>query len=125
MGLGTAGGVAERFHISGVINESWYLQIATEAGVLGLGLFLAVLVGVLAMLWVRARSGSVLALGGLCGLMGVSLAGLVLHSLQDLSVSSSVWMLAGLALNVHLPEAHMETPQNPVRGSLPAMSTSI
>ena len=98
-GLGTSAAVAQRFEVQGSItNESWYFQIATDMGFLGAIAYIVFLLAVLASLVLRARKGSLSALGAVCGLAWIALGGIVLHTLSDLSVSWSIFMLAGLAL---------------------------
>jgi hypothetical protein len=98
-GLGTAGGISRRFDVTGsIVNDSWYLQVGTELGVFGMMLYIVVLLGVLRALWRAAAQRPYEAVGPLCALAGISLGGLVLHTLEEFSVAWPVWLLAGLSL---------------------------
>jgi O-antigen ligase len=97
-GLGSTGPVSLRFEVTGsIITESWYLQVATQTGIVG-GLAFVFLVGmVLLGLWQRARN-TEFAIGPLCALVGVALGGLVLHTFEEPAVAWAVWVFAGLSL---------------------------
>ena len=117
-GLGTSGSVAQRYETNNaIVNESWFFQIGSEAGIAGMLLYITVVLVTLAVLWRRARAGHWEATAAMCGLAALSLCGLVLHSLQELSVSWTIWMLAGYASRgasdgpvEALPEPADETP---------------
>ena len=97
-GLGTAGAIAQRFTVAGSFSqESWYFQIGTEIGLLGMLLFTALVVFTLGALWRLARTGDLGATSALCGLVGVALGGFVLHTFGSLSVSVAIFLLAGIA----------------------------
>jgi len=82
-----------------VIPENWYLQIGMELGVLGLVLYLILMYALLRNLLKLSTdhlslTTSVTALF----LLGVSVAGLFLHSFEDSAVAYTVWVLAAVAL---------------------------
>lgn len=95
-GLGTAGPASfagqEIF-----IPENYYLQIAVEAGLIGLGLFLALSYLLGKRLWQERRSAS-LALPLFATLIGIGVVNLFLHGWSDSSTALSFWTLAGLTL---------------------------
>jgi hypothetical protein len=110
-GLGTSAAVAQRFSVeSGITNENWYYQIGTQTGFIGMGLYVALLLLVLAGLARRARAGSATALAALCALAWISLGGVVLHTLSDLAVAWTIWMLAGLATKAEQATLVQEDP---------------
>lgn len=78
------------------LSENYYLQIAQEVGVVGLGLFIAIdiLVGVELF---KRRSDS-LALVLLTSLIGISVANLLLHVWADDTIAYVWWGLAGAVL---------------------------
>jgi hypothetical protein len=99
-GLGTSATVAQRFGVEGgITNESWYFQIGTQTGFLGMFLYIAFVVVTFRALGRQARRGSARALCALCALTWISLGGVVLHTLSDLSVSFTLWLIVALALN--------------------------
>jgi formate/nitrite transporter FocA (FNT family) len=87
----------------GVVNESWYFQLATEIGVFGALLFITSLVlatagafrGYLTVhnLWLRVLT---LTTGG-AG-VGFLFVGAVLHVWDVALLSSTVWLLAGISV---------------------------
>jgi hypothetical protein len=98
-GLGTSASVSQRFNVQGgITNESWYFQIGTDMGFLGMISYIVFLLAVIGALVRRARAGSLSALGAVCGLVWIAFGGIVLHTMSDLTVSWSIFMLAGLAL---------------------------
>jgi O-antigen ligase len=90
-GVGSAG-PASFYGDRAEIAENYYLQIAQEVGLLGLGLFLSI-VGLLGwQLWqLRTGAGYVL----LSSLIGLSLASFFLHVWAQDAVALSWWILAG------------------------------
>lgn len=99
-GLGSAGGISQRFRVQGgITNESWYLQIGTEVGVIGMLTFIWVLLFTLWRLWPRVRAHDAFAPAPLFALAGVAAGGLVLHTLADHATAWTLWILAGLALS--------------------------
>jgi hypothetical protein len=97
-GLATGGAQGQRFAVSGAVTaESWYFQVGIEVGLLGMVLFVAVVVQVLAALWQRASMADSHALAALCAMSGLAAGGIFLHSFGDLQTSYPAWALAGLA----------------------------
>jgi hypothetical protein len=103
-GLGTSGQVAQRLVAQGgLTNESWYLQVATEMGVIPALLFLAIIVGLGFMLLMK--SGRVrnpwletLCLGMLGATLGFGIVGFTLHVWEALTTSIIFWLFAGIAV---------------------------
>lgn len=100
-GPGTAGLASIKNDVQGtILNENYYLQIATEAGLLGLVLFLAIL-AVVAWRLFKER-GSLLALALLASLVGLSFTNLLVHIWSNEAVAYTWWGLAALVL-AHKP----------------------
>jgi O-Antigen ligase len=110
-GLATAGPLAQRELLQGgFTNESWYLQIATEIGLIGAALFATVvLVTVVASListtqirdpWLRA-----LTIGTAGSGLGFLLVGVVLHVWEFSSLSALFWLMAGITVRAPRLEA--------------------
>jgi hypothetical protein len=110
-GLATAGPLAQRELLQGgFTNESWYLQIATEIGLIGAALFaIVVLVTVVASListtqirdpWLRA-----LTIGTAGSGLGFLLVGVVLHVWEFSSLSALFWLMAGITVRAPRLEA--------------------
>jgi hypothetical protein len=78
------------------IAENYYIQIAQEVGVLGLGLFMAVTIGVGTALW-RRRTDQ-LAIILLASLAGILFINLISHAWTDDTISLLWWGLAGITL---------------------------
>ncbi|MBA2283578.1 MAG: O-antigen ligase family protein [Actinomycetota bacterium] len=103
-GLATAAGAGQRSSVEGVnVTESQYLQIGTQLGVLGLGLWIgAVAAGVVVMGAAvrRAPPGTDTALvtAMRTALIGLAAGGLFLQVFIDFSLSWAVWGLGGAAL---------------------------
>lgn len=98
-GLGTAGPSTRRFDAEGFVNESWYLQIGSELGVIGMLLFVALILIVLRALVLRARASEGFAWGPFLALAGVATGGFVLHTFTSLAISWPLWLLVGSALH--------------------------
>lgn len=103
-GLGTAGQIAQRFKPQGAItNESWYLQIATEMGVVPalIYAFILFVFGMTALArhaqvtdpWLKS-----LCLGLAGATMALGLVGLVLHAWEGLTISIIFWLFAGMVM---------------------------
>jgi hypothetical protein len=95
-GVGTAGPASLHNDHSPRLAENYYLQIGQEAGVVGLGLFMAgnILVGW--RLWLRRNDNLALIL--LVSLMAISFINLLSHAWADDTIAYLWWGLAGLAL---------------------------
>jgi hypothetical protein len=103
LGLGMGGAVAQRFAPGVQVNESWYFQLTTEIGIIGVALFVAVLAGLAISLVAQAgqtadRDQALLCYGMLGALLGFFLVGAVLHVWEALTASMEFWLFAGLAL---------------------------
>lgn len=118
-GFGTAGTVAQRLGASGgVTNESWYLQIGTEVGILGMLIWLAITFWAATTMFIRySQSHSpwlrALCLGLGCSMIGYAFASLTLHAWESLAVSIIIWMLVGFAASAPAIEARWLQQANP------------
>jgi hypothetical protein len=104
IGLGTAGTVAQRYSAQGtaITNENWYLQLATEMGVAGAALYVAIVLLIMLMairnhalvkdFWLRVIT---LAVAG--SALGFIVLGNFLHAWENTILSMSFWFLAGVA----------------------------
>lgn len=91
-GLGTAGPLALKYG-DGFISESWYLQLALEAGIIGLIVWLWIMIVLIKELLKKKENGLFL------GLLSVSIAALFLHTWADNpAISYTLFVLLGLAL---------------------------
>jgi hypothetical protein len=103
-GLGTAGQIAQRFKPQGAItNESWYLQIATEIGVIPAVIFFLIWVGFAFIAYRRYSEVQDPWLKSLCmGMAGATVAfglvGITLHVWEGLTISIIFWLLAGIVV---------------------------
>jgi hypothetical protein len=110
-GLATAGPLAQRDRLAfGITNESWYLQLATEIGIVAAVLFAIILLWTTATAFisyfsVKDRSLRMLTLV----LAGAGLAfagvGAVLHVWEVTSLSMLFWLLAGIVVRAREIEA--------------------
>ncbi len=103
-GLGTTHTVGfQRGIESSFANESWYLQLGTESGIIGMALYsLAILAATIMPFlayrklkdpWLRA-----LTLGTAGAGLGVLLVGIVLHVWQAPVLAGFYWLLVGIAV---------------------------
>lgn len=98
LGPGRAGLASIRNNVQGTqLNENYYLQVATEVGVLGLTLFLAILILVAVRLY-RATSDSVYATALLAAFAGLALTNILVHIWSNEAVAYTWWGLAGLVM---------------------------
>ena len=103
-GLATGAGPGQANAVSTVaITESQYLQVGTQLGILGLGLWVLVAVHVVLALRRAARRGPPgedhrLLEGCWIALVGLLAAGAFLQIFTEFSLSWSLWILAGVAL---------------------------
>lgn len=95
-GVGTAGPESVYNNQPARIAENYFLQIGQEAGVAGMGLFIAICVLTGKMLW--ARRADPLALWLFASLVGISFINLLSHAWTDDTLAYIWWGLAGLAL---------------------------
>ncbi len=80
-----------------ILNENYYLQIATEVGVFGLVLFVMIYAAVLKRLFV-ASSGDWLALALFCSGIGLLITNLLVHIWSNEAVAYTWWGLSGVIL---------------------------
>ncbi|MBL8160204.1 O-antigen ligase family protein [Candidatus Saccharibacteria bacterium] len=80
------------------IAENYYVQVAQEVGIIGLGLLLTILYIVARRLWrlVQSRGASPLALGLFASFWGIAVINLFLHGWADDPTALVWWGLAGL-----------------------------
>jgi hypothetical protein len=103
-GLGTAGQIAQRFTPQqGITNESWYLQIATEIGILPALLFLLITVGFCLVAFLKFGSVNDPWLKSLClgmagATIGFGLVSITLHAWEGLTTSIVFWLFAGFVV---------------------------
>ncbi len=96
-GPGTAGLASIRNQSQGtVLNENYYLQIAQEVGIIGIGLFIAIIAFIIGRLW-RLRDLPV-ARGILASLVGLLFISLLIHTWSNEALSYTWWGLGGLIL---------------------------
>jgi hypothetical protein len=103
-GLGTAGQVAQVANVQGgITNEDWYLQIATEIGVVPAVIFALIIVGFAGVSIRRYRRGgdrwvNTLCLGMFGATVGYGLVGITLHVWEAEAISIDFWLLAGMVV---------------------------
>jgi hypothetical protein len=96
-GPGTAGLVSIRNDIQGVeLNENYYLQIASEVGIIGIMLFLAILGTVAHRLHMIKTP---LAAAILASFAGLVLTNFLVHIWSNEAVAYTWWGLAGIVIN--------------------------
>ncbi len=95
-GTGSAGPASVYSGSPARIAENYYVQIAQEIGIIGLGLWLAIVVVVGRRL--QTRSEDPLALALAASLVGISLIGLLSHVWTDDTIAYIWWGLAAVAL---------------------------
>lgn len=100
LGPGTAGPASIHNSQPGRIAENYYIQIGQEAGWLGLGLFVAIVLMAAKRLW--QRRSNLLARTLLVGLAGISFINLVQHAWTDDTLALIWWGLAGIAISLNL-----------------------
>ena len=97
-GPGTAGLASIRNEDQGTeLNENYYLQVASEVGVLGLGLFLAI-IGIVGLRLLRLSVGDPMALALLASFAGLALTNLLVHIWSNEAVAYTWWGLVGLVI---------------------------
>ncbi len=103
-GLGTVGSRTQRFGGKlQLASESYYLQVAMEKGVPGLGLYLLLVGSATGALFNRIREERddrrrALPVAGLAALLGLSAAANFIPALFEIPVASYMWFFAGLGL---------------------------
>ena len=97
LGCGTGcSGPASYYGADARISENYYLQIAEEYGIVGVGLWIAMFVLVMRRLYVLRRSPLAFAL--FMSGAGIAIIGLLLHVWVDDPLSMTWWVLAGLVV---------------------------
>ncbi len=97
-GPGTAGLTSIRNNVQGTeLNENYYLQIASEVGVIGVGLFLAI-IGFVGYRLYRLADSDWLALALLASLAGLMITNFLVHIWSNEAVAYTWWALAGIVL---------------------------
>jgi hypothetical protein len=113
-GLGTAGNIGQQQQGSeGITNESWYLQIGTEMGVLGMVVYLALvfLVMIVALrqffkvhdYWLRTITLTVATTA--CAML---VLGNFLHAWENTPLSIVFWLFAGIAVRAQALETQAD-----------------
>ncbi|MGH2461314.1 MAG: hypothetical protein ACRDIY_20840 [Chloroflexota bacterium] len=103
-GLGTAGQIAQVADVQGgITNEDWYLQLATEIGVVPALVYLVIVVGFGVTAFARygqARDPWVktLCLGMAGATIGFGLVGFALHVWEAETISIIFWLFAGMVV---------------------------
>lgn len=97
-GPGTAGPASAHNLYPARISENYYLQLGQEVGLLGMGLFIAIVVMVGRRLWALREDALPKVL--LVSLAGISFINLVQHAWADETLALLWWGLAGIALAV-------------------------
>lgn len=96
-GPGTAGLASIKNDVQGtVLNENYYLQIATETGIAGLALFLTIIGMCMYRLW--SLRASTIAVGLLASLVGLTFTNILVHIWSNEAVAYTWWGLAGLII---------------------------
>ncbi|MCA9332291.1 O-antigen ligase family protein, partial [Candidatus Saccharibacteria bacterium] len=104
-GPGTAGLASIRNDVQGTkLNENYYLQIATEAGVIGLVIFVSILILVAINLY-NLTEKDWLAIALLASLVGLGITNFLVHIWSNEAVAYTWWGLAGLVTSKHLFDA--------------------
>lgn len=98
-GTGTAGpaSVYNHDHAPARIAENYYIQVAQEVGILGLGLFIAINVLVVQRLW-KDRRRSSLAQLLLASFIGMTIINMLMHAWADDTLAYVWWGFAGAAV---------------------------
>lgn len=106
IGLGMSGPRSTRFmEVLTYHSESYYVLMAIEIGVIGLGLYLSLLLGVVVDLYrinriVTAPEYKGLTLGVIAAVIGVSAGVMFLPSLQELVIAGLLWFFIGLSMKL-------------------------
>ena len=100
-GVGTAGPASAYNPKRMRIAENYYIQIGQETGVIGLGLFVAINIGVGTRLWQRRNHA--LALGLLASFLGLIVVNMLSHAWADPTLGYLWWGLTGIAMTLKIP----------------------
>jgi putative inorganic carbon (hco3(-)) transporter len=107
-GPGTAGLASIRNNVQGTqLNENYYLQIATEVGILGLALFLAILAIVGWRLY-AAHQGNSAAVALLASFVGLAVTNFLVHIWANEAVAYTWWGLVGIFLGTKISSRHSQ-----------------
>lgn len=93
-GPGTAGIVSIQNPDGGQLTENYYIQIAYEVGVVGLGLFVAINALLYVVIW---RRRDVVAIILCASFWGYVVTNMLLHTWSNEAVAAQWWLLAGAA----------------------------
>lgn len=96
-GPGSAGPASFYNQSGSNVSENYYVQIAQEVGMLGLGLFVAVCV--LTLRYIVRRPYDVLSVALVASFAGISLINIFLHGWADDPTALTWWALAGLFIS--------------------------
>lgn len=94
-GPGTAGLASIRNPGGGQLTENYYVQIAYEVGIVGLGIFLTICVVVYRKLWLRRDFIGIFLIASFWGYVVMNM---LLHTWSNEAVAAQWWLLAGAAL---------------------------
>jgi hypothetical protein len=110
-GTGTAGPQSVYNGPYGKIAENYYLQIGQETGILGMGLFMAIIILLGRALYLRRADPLALAL--FAALIGLSFVNLLSHAWEDDTLAYVFWGLAGIALTpiIGIKDKHVRKKQ--------------
>jgi len=118
-GLGTSHTVAYQLGLQDTFaNESWYLQLATEIGIAGAGLYALIMIVIsvaplAAYLRVRDYYLGVVALGVGGAGIAFALVGIVLHVWETPVIGAVFWLFAGVAIRAEQLEKSWEQAEPP------------
>jgi hypothetical protein len=102
LGFGTAG-PASFYAVRPLLTENWYLQIAIEVGVIGLGLMLLLLAHIVR----RVRQHGIhdpIRIGYAAAVLGIMISALFLHSLADSTLAILLFGMGGLLYATRAPK---------------------
>lgn len=113
-GPGTAGPASFRNDKPPRLAENYYLQIAQEAGIIGLAIFLAINFKIAKLLWQSGKQPLSIIL--FSSFMGLFLVNMLSHAWADDTLSLLWWGLAGIALSsvILKPKQHFALFHNPI-----------
>lgn len=100
-GIGLAG-PASFYLTSGTprIAENYYVQIAQELGVFGLGMFLAICTLIVRELYSKSLATDTIQRAVFASFIGISVTAMLLHTWDDEPVSYTWWILAAIVISI-------------------------
>jgi hypothetical protein len=101
LGFGAAG-PASFYALRPIITENWYLQIALEVGVIGLGLMLVLLAHIMHRVYQQGPQDP-LRIGYIAALCGLLTAALFLHTLADSTLAILIFGVGGILYATRSP----------------------